>query len=302
MKTLTVVLCAVLASALPSISLAKVNAFACEPEWAALLEELGGSKVSAYQATSPKQDPHRVEARPSLVARMRRADLVVCSGSDLEIGWLPVLLRSAGNRKVQPGTPGYFMASEFVDRLDVPEKVDRAMGDVHPYGNPHVHLDPRNISIIANALAARLADIDGDNSDFYIQRNKVFQEKWSEATRRWESEAVGLKGLRLVTYHRDVAYLVNWLGMDLTMTIEPKPGIPPSAGHLAELLSELKEKPGDLIVRMAYNDPKAPAWLSERTGIPEVELPYTVGGTKQAKDLFGLFDDTIERLNSTAGR
>ncbi|MGD2139338.1 MAG: zinc ABC transporter substrate-binding protein [Burkholderiales bacterium] len=302
MKTVTVILCAILASALPSLSFAKLNAFACEPEWASLLEELGGNKVSIYQATSPKQDPHRVEARPSLVARMRRADLVVCSGSDLEIGWLPVLLRSAGNRKVQPGTPGYFMASEFVKRLDVPENVDRAMGDVHPYGNPHVHLDPRNISIIANALASRLAEIDGENADYYKEQNAAFQKKWSESIQRWEREAAGLKGLRLVTYHRDALYLTNWLGMDLTMTIEPKPGIPPSAGHLADLLSDLKAHPADVIVRMAYNEPKAPAWLSERTGIPEVELPFTVGGTKQAKDLYGLFDDTIERLNASTGR
>lgn len=233
---------------------------------------------------------------------MRRAELVVCSGSDLEIGWLPVLLRSAGNRKVQPGAPGYFMASEFVNRLDVPEKVDRAMGDVHPYGNPHVHLDPRNMPIIANALASRLTEIDSHNADFYRRQNADFQKKWSEAIPRWEREAAGLKGLRLVTYHRDAVYLINWLGMDLTMTIEPKPGIPPSAGHLAELLSDLKAKPADLIVRMAYNEPKAPQWLSERTGLPVVELPFTVGGTKQAKDLYGLFDDTIERLNAGTGR
>jgi len=301
MKTVTVVLCAMLVSALPSLAFAKVNAFACEPEWASLLNEVGGNKVSVYQATSPKQDPHRVQARPSLIAQMRRADLVVCSGSDLEIGWLPVLIQSAGNRKVQPGTSGYFMASEFVKRLDIPSKVDRSMGDVHPYGNPHVQLDPRNISVIANALALRLAEIDGDNADYYRDQNAAFQKKWSEAIQRWKLEAAGLKGLRLVTYHRDAVYLINWLGMVLVTTIEPKPGIPPSAGHLSELLSDLKAHPADVIVRMAYNDPKAPEWLSEKTGIPEVELPFTVGGTSRATDLYGLFDDTIKRLNATTG-
>lgn len=302
MRMLTVVVSAVLVSVLPAVSHAKINAFACEPEWAALLSELGGKQVSVYQATSPKQDPHRVEARPSLVARMRSADLVACSGSDLEIGWLPVLLQSAGNRKVQPGQAGYFMASEFVERLDVPEKVDRSMGDVHPYGNPHVHLDPRNLAIIATALAKRLGEIDPDHADFYSTRNAAFQAKWSESIRRWEREASGLKGMRVVTYHRDSAYLVNWLGMVLTTTIEAKPGIPPTASHLAELLSELKADPADLIARMAYNEPKAPAWLGERTGIPVVELPYTVGGSKQAKDLFTLFDDTIERLRKATER
>ena len=291
-----------LAIALPSVALAKVDAFSCEPEWAALLQELGGKHVNVYQATSPKQDPHRVEARPSLVARMRRADLLVCSGSDLEVGWLPVLLQSSGNRNVLAGQPGYFMASELVERLDVPAKVDRSMGDVHPYGNPHVHLDPRNMAVIARALSHRLAEIDPSNAAAYARKSEEFQSKWSEAIRRWERDASALKGLKLVTYHRDSAYLVNWLAMEMTMTIEPKPGIPPNASHLAKLLSELKSQPADMIVRMAYNDPKAPAWLGERTGIPVVELPYTVGGTKQARDLYALFDDTIARLRSAAGR
>jgi len=302
MRLFNATVCAVLLSLVPLISQAKIKAFACEPEWASLLEELGGKKISVYQATSPKQDPHRVEARPSLVARMRRADLVVCSGSDLEIGWLPLLLSSAANRKVQPGQPGYFMASEFVHRLDVPARVDRSMGDVHPYGNPHVHLDPRNLAIIANALSQRLVEIDRKNSDLYIERNSAFQEKWSQSIRRWEGEASGLKGLRMVTYHRDSIYLAHWLGLVMSVTIEPKPGIPPSAGHLADLLAELKAEPADVITRMAYNEPKAPAWLSDRTGIPLAELPYTVGGTKQAKDLFALFDDTIERLRKATGR
>jgi len=302
MKCFNVILFAALLSLVPLGAHAKIRAFACEPEWAALLEELGGKKISVYQATSPKQDPHYVEARPSLVARMRRADVVVCSGSDLEVGWLPLLLRSAANSKVMRGEPGYFMASEFVTRLDVPVQVDRSMGDVHPNGNPHVHLDPRNLSIIAHALAQRLAEIDRDNAKFYVERNSAFQVKLSESMRRWEQEASGLKGLRMVTYHRDSIYLANWLGLVMSMTIESKPGIPPSAGHLADLLAELKAEPADLITRMAYNEPKAPEWLSDRTGIPLAELPYTVGGTKKAKDLFTMFDDTIARLRTATGR
>ena len=240
MKTIIAVLCALLVGTLPSLASAKINAFACEPEWASLLNEVGGDKVSVYQATSPKQDPHRVQARPSLVARMRRADIFVCTGSDLEIGWLPVLINSAGNNKVKQGEPGYFMASDFVTRLDVPKNVDRSMGDVHPYGNPHIQLDPRNIAKVANALAARLAQIDAQNADYYKQQNAAFQKKWSAATQRWDSEAAGLKGLRIVTYHSDAVYLINWLGLELVMTIEPKPGIPPSAGHLCDRFRDLR--------------------------------------------------------------
>ena len=239
MRQFIVVFSIALACAVPTVAHGKIRAFACEPEWAALLEELGGNQVTVYQATSPKQDPHRVEARPSLIARMRRADLVVCSGSDLEIGWLPVLLQAAGNRKVQPGQPGYFMASEFVERLEVPERVDRSMGDVHPYGNPHVHLDPRNL---------HWSERPGRDDDFYNARNATFQERWSVSIERWEREATDLKGLRLVTYHRDAIYLVNWLGMDLAETIESKPGIPPSTRHLTELLSQLGAEPADVII------------------------------------------------------
>ncbi len=302
MKLFSAILCVLLLNLVPQVSHAKVRAFACEPEWAALLKELGGKHVSVYQATSPLQDPHYVEARPSLVARMRRADLVVCSGSDLEVGWLPLVISSAGNTDVQPGRIGYFMASEYVERLDVPDRVDRSMGDIHPQGNPHVHLDARNLAIIANVLAKRLALIDSSNAGEYEQLNSSFQAKWARSIRRWERDASSLKGMRLVTYHRDSIYLAHWLGLELTMTIESKPGIPPSARHLAGLLEALKREPADVITRMAYNEPKAPQWLSDRTGIPVAELPYTVGGTKQAEDLYGLFDDTIERLRKTTGR
>jgi zinc/manganese transport system substrate-binding protein len=302
MKRLSAVVAFVLCCASGATAHAKLSVFACEPEWAALAAELGGSRVSVYQATSPKQDPHRVEARPSLVARARSADMIVCTGADLEIGWLPVLMQTAGNRRIQPGQPGYFLAAEFVERLDTPAQVDRSMGDVHPQGNPHVHLNPHNIARIGRALSERLAQIDSGNAAFYAERGADFQARWAKAIARWESAGAALRGLRVVTYHRDSAYLAAWLGLNETLTIEPKPGIPPSAGHLAELLSKLKADPAQAILRMVYNDPKAPEWLSERTGVPVVELPFTVGGTPGAGDLFGLFDDTLARLGKAAGR
>ena len=152
------VLVAVLLCAWTSMpALAAVNIFACVPEWASLARELGGDKVSVYQASSPLQDPHRIEARPSLVAQMRRADLVICTGAELETGWLPVLMQTAGNRNVQPGTPGYIAAADYVDRLEKPTQLDRAAGDIHPGGNPHVQLDPRNIAKIAVVVSDRLA-------------------------------------------------------------------------------------------------------------------------------------------------
>jgi zinc/manganese transport system substrate-binding protein len=277
---------------------AAVNIFACLPEWASLATELGGDKVSVYQASTALQDPHRIEARPSLVARMRSADLAICTGAELEVGWLPVLLQTAGNKKVQPGQPGFIAAAEFVDRLDVPTRLDRAEGDIHPAGNPHIQLDPHNVARVATVLTQRLQQLDAANAAYYDSRGKDFQARWQQAIGRWEREAAPLKGLRIVPYHRNTAYLSHWLGMTEVLYIEPKPGIPPSAGHLSALVVRLQAEPADAVIRTAYQDPKAAGWLSEKTKIPVVELPYTVGGTPAAKDLFGLFDDTIARLKN----
>ena len=283
-----------LAATLPAHATLKV--LATTPDWAALVNELGGDKVNVYTATSAFQDVHRVDAKPSLVARARTADLVIATGADLEIGWMPVLLQDSGNTKIQPGSPGYFEAAPLVHLLEVPSAVDRYMGDIHPLGNPHVTLDPRNIAIIAKALAARLAQLDPANAAYYGTRGEDFQKRWSAASAKWDAAAAPLRGVGLVVIHRDQVYLCNWLGLKELAAIEPKPGVPPSAGYLAELVTKLAASPPKMILRNAYNDPKAAEWLAERIHVPVVLLPYTVGGTPEAKDLFGLFDDTINRL------
>jgi zinc/manganese transport system substrate-binding protein len=280
---------------------AALNVFACVPEWASLAGELGGDKISVYQASTAMQDPHRIEARPSLIARMRGADLVICSGADLEVGWLPVLLQAAGNRKVQPGQPGFIAAAELVERLETPARLDRSEGDIHPAGNPHVHLDPRNIAKIAAQVTQRLQQLDAVNAAHYDARGKDFQTRWSQAMARWEKESASLRGKKVVCHHKSATYLLHWLGMNEVMNIEPKPGVPPSAGHLSQLVTKLKAEPAHLILRSIYNDPKATRWLAEQTGLPLVEIPYTVGGTREAKDLFSLFDETLARLKKVLG-
>jgi len=277
---------------------AALNVFACEPEWASLAQELGGDKVSVVSATTARQDPHHIEARPSLIARMRGADLVVCSGSELEIGWLPLLLAQSGNSRVQPGSPGYLEASRYVLKLEVPGSVDRSMGDVHPGGNPHIHTDARNIAKVAKVLAERLAQLDAANASTYRSRAESFDKRWSEAIARWEKQAAPLKGMPLVAHHRAFTYLVNWLGLREVAELEPKPGIPPTTSHLAELVEQMKRSPAKAIVYSSYDDPKAAQFLSQRTGIPSVMLPFTVGGPDRAKDLFGFFDDLIARLTA----
>src|ERR1700716_2919649 len=189
MKTILsfVVALSLVVVALPAT--AALNVFACEPEWGALTQELGGDKVSVYLATTALQDPHRIEARPSLIARVRSADLLICSGSELEVGWLPLLLTQSGNAKIQPGSVGYLEASQFVPKLEIPKVVDRALGDVHPSGNPHIHLDPRNIARVAEALAERLVQLDPANADIYKARGNSFRERWRAALSRWEQQA-----------------------------------------------------------------------------------------------------------------
>jgi len=273
-----------------------LNVFACEPEWASLAQELGGEKVAAFAATTAKQDPHRIEARPSLIARMRAADLVVCSGADLEVGWLPLLFTQAGNARVQPGTPGYLEASRVVPRLEVPTSVDRALGDIHPSGNPHVHLDPRNIARIATVLSGRLIQLDAPNAEYFRDRAADFAARWQAALQRWQPRAAALEGVPVVVYHKDLSYFLNWTGMLEAGSLEPKPGIAPSPTQLAGLVEQMKRSPAKLIVYSAYNSAQAAEFLSGRTGIPAVMLPYTIGGSEQAKDLFGLFDDTLARL------
>lgn len=275
---------------------AAFNVFACEPEWAALAKELGGDKVSAYSATHALQDPHRIEARPSLIAKARSAQLVVCTGAELEAGWLPPVLRESGNAAVQPGRPGYFEAAPLVPRLEIPSKLDRAEGDVHASGNPHIQLDPRNLLAVAAPLAKRLGELDAANAGHYAERHQAFADRMRAAIARWEKEAAPLKGTRVIAQHKSFSYLFNWLGLVEAGTLEPKPGIEPGSAHLAQLLAQAKAQQVRLVVRTPYDSPRPGEWLAERAGIRLATLPFTVGGSDKAQDLFGLFDDTIARL------
>jgi zinc/manganese transport system substrate-binding protein len=277
-----------------------LEVFACEPEWAALVKELAGDDTVITTATTAFQDPHYVQAKPSLIASTRSADLVVCSGADLEVGWLPLLLRRSGNAKVQPGNPGYFLAADHVRRLEVPEAVDRSMGDVHPQGNPHVHLSPRNITRIAQALTDTLTAIDPANAGRYRDASADFTARWDAARERWEADAAKLAGLRIVTHHTSFSYLADWLDLDVVATMEPKPGVPPSGAQLARLLDQLEPAPPVAIVRAPFENERPSQWLSERLHVPVVVLPYTVDGDDAATDLFSLFDDTLQQLAEIA--
>ena len=281
---------------------AALRVFACEPEWGALAQELGGALVEVSVATSALQDPHQIQAKPSLIARARNADLVVCTGAELEIGWLPILLQQSGNAKVQPGQPGNFAAADSVRKLDVPAQLDRAQGDVHAAGNPHIQTDPRNIAQVALALGVRLAQVDPAHKAEYAQRQADFTQRWQQAMARWTAQAAPLKGLPVVSQHKAFVYLYDWLGLKEVAVLEPKPGVEPTASHLDTVLRALKAAPARIVLYSAYQDSRPADWLSRNAGIPAVKMPFTVGGTEGAKDLFGLFDDTVARLLAAATR
>jgi zinc/manganese transport system substrate-binding protein len=218
---------------------AALKIFATVPEWAALAQEIGGDKVSVFSATQALQDPHRVEAKPSLIARLRNADLVVATGAELEVGWLPLALRESANGKVQPGQPGYFEAAAQVRMLEVPSRLDRADGDVHASGNPHIQTDPRNILKVGDALSKRMGELDAANAAAYAASYKAFAEKWRSALARWEAAAAPLKGKAVVSQHKAWAYLYDWLGLKEVGALEPKPGIEPSVAWLGELAGKV---------------------------------------------------------------
>ncbi|MEI7843511.1 MAG: zinc ABC transporter substrate-binding protein [Gallionellaceae bacterium] len=275
---------------------AALNVFACEPEWAALTQELAGDKANLYTATGPLQDPHRIEARPSLIAKARRANLVVCTGAELEVAWLPVVLRESGNNTVLPGGAGYFEAASFVKMLEVPTRLDRGDGDVHAQGNPHIQTDPRNFLPIADALTKRLIQLDATNSNEYQQRLAGFNTKWRAAIARWEQQATPLKGMPVLVQHQGFPYLSDWLMLKEIATLEPKPGMEPSAAHLSQILNTLQKQPAKMVLRAAYQDARPSEWIAQRAHLNIVELPYTVGGSDKAKNLYALFDDTITKL------
>jgi zinc/manganese transport system substrate-binding protein len=299
MRRWIVILAACMVLAAPAH--AALSVLACEPEWASLAQELAGDRAKVVSATTARQDPHRIEARPALLAQARRADLLVCTGADLEVGWLPLLQRESGNAGIQPGQPGFFEAARFVELLERPALVDRSMGDVHAAGNPHIHLDPRNLLKVAEALAARLSALDAANAAHYAARQRDFAARMAAAVARWEREAASLRETRVLAHHRNWSYLAAWLGLRVAADLEPKPGIEPSAAYLAQLVDRLKAQPAKMVLRTPYQPPRASEWIAGRTGMRAVELPFTVGGSARAKDLFSLFDDILARLKEAAG-
>ncbi|MBL4637771.1 MAG: zinc ABC transporter substrate-binding protein [Proteobacteria bacterium] len=275
---------------------AEINIFACEPEWASLSQELGGDKVTTYSATTGLQDPHYIQARPSLIAKARRADLLVCTGAELESGWLPLLQRKSGNADIQVGAAGYFMATDYVQLSGIPSQLDRSQGHIHAAGNPHIQTSPIMMFDVARALTSRLQQLDKSNQAYYQQRWLDFEQRWQAALLRWQQLAKPLKGMPIVIQHDNWDYLIDWLQLEKVASLEVKPGVPPTVADLSAIVQQLKVTPAKLVIHAAYQSPRASDWLVKQAGISKRVLPFTVGGNEAVTDLFGLFDNTLMLL------
>ncbi|MDX1755285.1 MAG: zinc ABC transporter substrate-binding protein [Marinobacter sp.] len=274
---------------------AGLRVFACEPEWADLVRKLVPD-AALTTATTAWQDPHYIEARPSLIAAMRNADLAVCTGASLEAGWLPALLSRAANRTVRPGQPGLFLAADQVTLYQPHDHVDRSLGDVHPEGDPHLHLDPDKLPRIAAALAERLAVIAPERA-LDIQRNLLqWRVQWNLKRGQWRRLARTLDGMAVVVQHSNFGYLLRWLGVEATLDLEPNPGLPPTAAHLNRVLRSAQLDRVQAILIGSYQDRRPADWLAERSGLPVLVLPGTVTEEPPFEDLAALIDRLVETL------
>ena len=275
----------------------KTFIFACSPEWASLAKEIvGDDTANIYSATGAKEDAHYVSARPSLLAKMRTSDFVFCTGADLEIGWLPLLLRSAASSKIQRGEKSYFEAvSSLNNLLEVPNSLDRIQGDIHAQGNPHIHLNPYNILKVALSFTHRMQTLYPQHHNLYQERYTSFKNKLQRNISKWEAMASPLKGLKFIEYHTHYSYLAQWIKLKKVASIEKKPGIPPTPNHLTQLVETVKRHKVIIITNPQISN-KYFKWLNKKTNAPICDIPFQVGATPTAQDIFKLFDETIIKL------
>ena len=289
-------LCCLILWVLSQPSMAAINILTCEPEWAALATALGKESVKVHSATTYQQDPHHIQARPSLIAKARKADLLICSGASLEEGWLPLLIRKSNNKKIQPGAAGHFMAAEHVKLLGEIENVDRSEGDVHGLGNPHMHMNPNYMLQVATALSNTLAEIQPEKKDNFDKNLKNLTLEIQQMQSKWQSKINTLQGKRIIVHHDSWIYLFEWLDLIKVATLEPKPGLPPSTSHLSSLLKQIKDKPVYSIIYSSYQSSKPASWLSKRSNTPVVMMPYSVDDWKPYGALVSYYESLINNL------
>lgn len=277
-----------------SLSEASLKILATYPYLAEITKQIVKKEHEVIALAGGNVDPHFVIAKPSLIALARRADLLISNGAELEVGWLPQVIRQANNPKIVE--KNFLEASKSVELIERPVELSRDLGDIHPEGNPHFHLDPYNIIPIADAITDKLCEIDAQGCNFYRENNNAFKLAWKTQLSKWDQAGNLIRGKKVVQYHTLFNYLFRRYGVETIGTIEPLPGIPPSTSHLEKLAEKIRSTRPYLIIQSVYHSQKASKMLSERTGVPFVVIPHDVNATEEAKDLYSLFDVIFQRL------
>jgi len=300
MRRFIIALVAVVAILTAAKAFAAIKVITTTEDLAALVTEIGGNKVTVESLAKGYQDPHFVEAKPSFIIKLHSADLLVVVGRELEIAWLPPLITQSRNAAIQPGGGGYLDASQTARILDIPTGlITRAMGDVHPSGNPHYWLDPNNGRLMAKAIQNKLSNMSRADAAYFGQRYDDFDKRLAEAEKRWKAAMAPYKGLKVVTYHRSWPNFADAFGLDVIGYVEPKPGIPPSPAHTLDLQQEMKAKNVKILLVEPYFDLKTPNAIGRDTGAKVLVMPPSVGGVKEATNYIQLFDYDINLLVST---
>lgn len=273
---------------------AELKVLATLPWIGSVAREIGGDRISVTTLVKPNQDPHHIEARPSMISAARTADIVMFNGLDLEIGYLPVIIESSRNPKIQPGKAGYLDCSGFVEAIEIHDKADRSQGDVHPLGNPHYHLSASQMGKVAKGIAEALSGIDSGNRGLYMDNLASFEKKLAERRKGWDGK---LSGRSFIAFHRFFEYLAMDMGFRITGYIEPRPGIPPSSGHIAGLVDSISKEGPDALLTTSYYGRKAVDFLSKKTGVRAIVLPHEVGSREGVDDWFGLMDRVVQDLS-----
>lgn len=293
------IFCLFIAASWTSVVHAKVNIVASTPEIGSLAQEIGKDKAEVLSIAKPTEDPHFVDAKPSFIVKLNKADMLIEAGMHLEIGWLPNLVLSARNPKILAGKPGYLLASGGISPLEIPDtSMDRSMGDVHPMGNPHYMLDPLNGKIVATHICDRLCQIDHENCDYYKGNLKNFTKRLELKLSEWQKILEPFRGTKMVTYHKTFSYFARRFNLDAVGTLEPKPGIPPSPTHINNLIPMMKNEGVKLIIIEPFRERKTPEFVATQTGAKVVILPIMVWGVKGVDDYIALFDYNISQIVS----
>ena len=295
MKKFIIFLGLILILSFTTFSYAQIKVVVTYPYLGDLTQKIGGDQVEVFVLAKGTEDPHFIVPKPSFIAKLRGADLVIINGAGLEIGFIPILIQQANNPRIQT-SKGFLDLSQHVNLIEVPTNVSRSEGDIHPEGNPHFALDPHNIPILARTIKDKLCGLDANHCRYYESKLSEFLKVWDSKTREWDHKLSVVKGKRVVEYHKLFEYFLSAYGLSLAGTIEPKPGIPPTARHMEEFIGTAKTSKVDFVLQDAYHEKRSAQFIVEKTGAKYILFPHDLGAVPEAKDLFSLYEDIVRRL------